>query len=708
MEEIKGLAFDSIFYREDNGYRVIRVEPDGGGRHFTACGNMGPIDIGEHLILHGEWVNHPKFGQQFSVESFKTEAPNTLDALQRYLGSGMIPGVGEAFAKKVIDYFGEETLEVLNSTPERLREVKGLGKKKCDDIKSFWQKKETSRELLLFLGEHGIGFNLGLKIQKSYGDQAIQKIKENPYAIIQDLKGFGFLTADRMALRMGTHAESEERVKSCISYTLQKSLEEGHCYLERESLLNLVQEHLHIDMGMILKVLNQLIRDTELIQIDQAIQLKEIYLLEEKVAQQVIRRSSRQPLVPFNSRHLSTSLPVEQELSSDQLDALNVVLRSNLSILTGGPGVGKTTLTKVIVQYLEKQGFAPILTAPTGRAAQRLEEATSRQASTIHRLLKFKGDEGVFVHDADYPLKGSVFLVDEVSMVDIHLFFALLSAIPQRAQIILIGDKDQLPSVGPGRVLADLLKTEKLSVAILKSVFRQSKNSLLVHNSHRIIEQQMPDEGDKGLMKDYYWIESETVEHTILMIDRLLKERIPEKFGKSMLEQTQVLSPMKKGMLGTVALNQHLQQVLNPYGEALSRTRGEFRMGDRVIQLVNNYEAELFNGDLGTVIGIEDEGLRVKFLDKEVIYPSDTLSDLALSYACTVHKSQGSEYPIVIMPIYEGHRMMLSLELMYTALTRAKKMAIWIGKRSILQSILEHPPTYMRNTLLASKIINTE
>ncbi|MBF0196374.1 MAG: ATP-dependent RecD-like DNA helicase [Planctomycetes bacterium] len=705
LEKIQGMVVDSIFYREDNGYRVVRVEPDGGGRSFTACGQIGEVDVGEHLELQGNWVNHQRFGTQFNINQCKIQLPNTLDGLQRYLGSGMIKGVGPVFAEKIIKHFAEDTLDVLNHQIHRLSEVKGMGKKKLGEIKSFWAKKDSSRKLMLFLSEQGIGFNLGLKIQKAYGEKALEQIQHHPYSMVEDIHGVGFVTADHLALRIGVAKDSSERIQSCLSYILHKSQDEGHCYLSESELVAKTAELISLPGDQVQSELTDLLRDMKLVKINDVVQHSQIHLLEKRCAEEVIKRCASPPVIPYDAYALAQSQSKDLQLAESQMASLIKLLNTGFSILTGGPGVGKTTLVKVLVKYMEIKGFEPILAAPTGRAAQRMEDATGRSASTLHRLLKYRPDgEEEFAHNENFPLAGRVFIIDEFSMVDIHLFYAFLIALPPRSQVILVGDQDQLPSVGPGRVLGDLIQSGKVNIATLKEVFRQASGSLLVHNSHRIIKGKLPHMGPEKKLNDFYFVESRDSEQTLNIMKRLLTERIPARFGKNEAFNTQVLSPMRKGPLGTLALNSFLQKLLNPEGRILLEGERSLREGDRILQLVNNYDAELYNGDLGRVKDKSNEGLLMTFGDKELVYPMETLNDIALAYACTVHKSQGSEYPIVIMPIYEGHRNMLSLELLYTALTRAKRLCIWIGKMEYLESVLERPSSINRNTLLGERL----
>lgn len=700
---MKGVLHECIFSSDDRAFGVYRFEPDGSSRLITISGKLGHFEQGEHLSLDGDWVEHPRFGKQFKVVAFKLELPDREEGLVQLLGSGAIQGFGPVFAKRLVDHFGKDTVRILEEEPERLKEVKGLGKKKQQALLDYWKGRENTRKVMLSLSEAGIGYKQALKLQMAYGENAYQVLTHQPYALMNQIKGFGFQTVDRLAMRMGFEPHALERRRGGLSHILNRAEDEGHCYLPKEKLISQTAELLQLSNSDIEAALNEALLEKHLIWIQDVIMKPEFHVLEKEIVQN-LQLCLKQPLfVPWDPRALKQVIEKEGfELALSQEGALEMILTHSFSILTGGPGVGKTTLVKILVKYFEQYGFEPVLAAPTGRASQRMEETTGRTAMTLHRLLKVKGETREFVHGPEHPLSGKVFIVDECSMVDVRLFHAFLSALPSSCQVILVGDKDQLPSVGPGRVLADLMESGKVPFAKLSEVFRQSRNSLLVENSHRIINAQMPKSPSQKALQDFYFIPSDSVEHTLAVIHRLVNERIPERFGQAYVKNTQVLTPMKKGPLGTEQLNRQLQAWINPDGQVFSNT--DFRIGDKVIQLANNYEVDLFNGDMGTVEAAGTQDLKVKFSDKEVHYPLDTLSDLALAYACTVHKAQGSEYPIVIMPMFEGHRMMLTLELMYTALTRARKLCVWIGHPEFLENVIQNPRRIERYTLLKNRL----
>lgn len=697
------MLHECIFASDDQTFGVYRFEPDGSSRVITISGKLGHLDQGEHLSLEGDWVEHPRFGRQFKVDSFKLELPDREEGLVQLLGSGAVQGFGPVFAKRLVDHFGKETAYILDEAPERLKEVKGLGKKKQQALLEYWKGRESTRKVMLSLSEAGIGYKQALKLQMAYGENAHRVLTHQPYALMNQIKGFGFQTVDRLAMRMGFETDALERRRGGLSHVLNRAEDDGHCYLPKQKLIDQTAELLQLSNAEIEVALNDALLDKHLVWIQDVIMKPEFHALEKEVTESMQLCLKRPLFVPWDTKALKKVIEEEGfELALSQEGALETILTHAFSILTGGPGVGKTTLVKILVKYFEQYGFEPVLAAPTGRASQRMEETTGRSAMTMHRLLKVKGETREFVHGPEHPLQGKVFIIDEFSMVDVRLFHAFLIALPKSCQIILVGDKDQLPSVGPGRVLADLMESGKVPFAKLSEVFRQSQNSLLVENSHRIIAGQMPKSPTQKALQDFYFIPSDSVEQTLGIIHRLINERIPERFGGEYVKSTQVLTPMKKGPLGTEQLNQQLQSWMNPSGQSFLGS--DFKIGDKVIQLTNNYDVELFNGDMGTVIEAGTHDLKVRFSDKEVHYPIDTLSDLALAYACTVHKSQGSEYPIVIMPIYEGHRLMLSLELMYTALTRARKLCVWIGSPEFLENLIQNPRRIERHTFLKDRL----
>lgn len=712
---LSGLIVDQIFYNDENGYGVYRCEPDGQGRMITICGSLGQVGAGEHVELKGEWKDHPRFGEQFLVESCRLCLPSSEEGLVRFLGSGLISGVGPNLAERIVAHFGDRSLEVIENQPERLKEVKGCGPKKRASIVQFWNERKSSKALHLFMSEHGIGLSQAMRMQKAYGDRALEVLKTQPYQMVGQVSGFGFQTVDRLALRLGVGADSPERMGAALCYVLEEASHEGHCHLKKEELLRTTAELLGADEQQVSQALDDMLREKKLVWVGEVILLSHWYRLECAVCEMILSRLRSRFFHRLDSHRLAEVLSeVKMDLAPSQKDAVLVALQNPFCIVTGGPGVGKTTIVRVLVSYWHRLGFEPTLAAPTGRAAQRLEEATGRSATTLHRLLKYQPNVG-FIQHAQNQLQGRVFIVDECSMVDLELFHAFLEACPKQAHLIMVGDQDQLPSVGAGRVLGDLLSSGMVPVAVLKKVFRQGGNSLLVHNSHRLIRGELPHlqaqeeagatGGSTSGLQDFYFVESEDPAHSLKVMRRLILERLPQRFTKWSSRDVQILSPMKKGPMGTIELNRELQKWLNPTG-ALVREDGqrELRVGDRVVQLVNNYDLDLYNGDMGVISGGDEDHLHIDFDGRTVSYEAEALKDIQLSYAMTVHKSQGSEYPVVLMPIYRGHRMMMSLELLYTALTRARTMCVWIGSWELLQEVLQNPPVLERKTLLGKML----
>jgi exodeoxyribonuclease V alpha subunit len=519
--------------------------------------------------------------------------------------------------------------------------------------------------------------------------------------MVGELPHFGFATVDRLALRMGMKHDAPQRIEKGILYLMEQVLSEGTCYLEKESLIERAERLLHCDNGE--ASVDALIEKGDLIWVHHWVCCPSIYNCEKEIAQLLKQRLQGRQRIRWDKQRLATVLERERlKLATSQLEAVSVALGAPFSVITGGPGVGKTTIVKTLVKVWEAMGLDPQLAAPTGRAAQRLEEASGRKAQTLHRLLKVQPGKG-FVHNAQFPLESRNFVVDETSMVDLELFKAFLVALPKGAQVVLVGDADQLPSVGPGRVLADLIKSGALPVSTLKTVFRQAGNSRLVSNSHRLLEGKLPllPENQGQQLEDFYFVESSNADHTLRSMRKLITERLPLHFDAATMEQLQILSPMRKGPLGTLNLNQILQSWLNPEGRRVHEDQhGELRVGDKVVQMVNNYDVDLYNGDLGEVTGGSQQHLEVRFSGRDVHYEGDGIQDLSLAYAMTIHKAQGSEYPLVIVPISDAHRIMLNIPLLYTALTRAKTMCVFVGSWEVLKTTLERSDHKERVSLL--------
>ena len=686
------------YLNEENGYVIARLEVPGKRDLVTIVGNLGSISPGETLRLHGQWTLHKKYGEQFQVERYETLMPATLSGIERYLGSGLIKGIGPVYANRIVDAFGLETFRVINEQPARLREVEGIGEIRLGMITRAWQEQKEIREVMIFLQSHGVSATFGIKIFKVYKDQAIAILRGNPYQLAQDIEGIGFKTADRIAQSLGVAKDSPARIEAGILYILGKWADAGHVYVPSEHLVKEARELLESDETLVGQALLNL-RTKERIVILEipeehylAIYLIRLSTAEQNVAKRLTDLAHAQhfPITIDPERAL---LWIEQvnrlRLAPQQRQAIKMGLTEKLLIITGGPGTGKTTILKCLIEILEKKGVKILLAAPTGRAAKRMEEATDRQAKTIHRLLEFSPKGGGFQRNQEHPLQADLIILDEASMIDLLLMNHLLKAIPLQATLLLVGDIDQLPSVGPGQVLRDIIDAGVVPVIRLTEVFRQGEESLIPLNAHKINEGLLPTlkAPELGTHCDFYFWECSDPEEIMEQVKKLVSDRIPQTFHFDPVEDIQVLSPMHKGNLGVSVLNQELQALLNPAGgKEVTRAGRLFRVRDKVMQLKNNYEKEVYNGDVGRILGIdpEEQEVKVNFEGRIVSYEFHELDELSLAYAVTVHKSQGSEYPAVILLLHTSHYIMLQRNLLYTAITRARKLLILIGTKKAL------------------------
>ena len=702
MDRLRCVIERITYQNEQNGYSVIKCKANGYSDLVTVVGAMPEVHVGAVLSLTGEWKMDAKYGRQFSITTFEETLPATVYGIEKYLGSGLVKGIGPKFAGRIVKEFGAETLNVIEDSPDDLIRVPGIGRVRVERIKKSWIEQKEIKNIMLFLQSHNVSTTHATKIWKTYGNESIKVVQENPYRLADDIWGIGFKTADTIAEKMGFDKEKFARLRSGLLYTLNKLSEEGHCYGTREQLLKTGTELLDVDESLLSMTLDEMIR-TEDVNVEDkaAIYLPPFYYSEIGTA----RRLREIYVAP---RTISVELEgLEQRISTGlsydpvQLEAIKTAAQSKILVLTGGPGTGKTTTTLGIIKAFQTAGASILLAAPTGRAAKRLSEATGLEAKTIHRLLEVKPPEG-YQRNEENRLEGDVLIVDECSMIDIMLMYALLRAMPDTMTLILVGDVDQLPSVGAGNVLRDVIESECFPVVRLTKIFRQAASSRIITNAHRINRGLMPDISN-GKNTDFFFIEIEEPELAAQEIVTLVKDRLPRAYKT---RDIQVLTPMQRGVVGAANLNQVLQEAVNPNSHGIRRGGVEYRLHDKVMQIRNNYDKEVFNGDIGTVesVNLEDRELLIRFDDREVAYDSTELDEVVLAYATTIHKSQGSEYPIVVMPVLMTHYVMLQRNLIYTGVTRAKKILVIVGTKKALSMAVRNVTVDKRDTLLAERL----
>ncbi|MBD1868406.1 ATP-dependent RecD-like DNA helicase [Cyanobacteria bacterium FACHB-471] len=724
IEPLQGVVERLTYHSQESGYTIARLKAPRTSELVTIVGNFANIQAGQTLQLHGTWREHPKYGQQFQVVQYRETKPATLTGLEKYLGSGLIKGVGPVTAKRIVAHFGLETLEVIEHQIERLAEVPGIAKKRVKLIQAAWETQKAIKEVMLFLQGHGVSTTYAVKIYKQYGDESIATVTGNPYQLATDVYGIGFVTADAIARNLGIAPNSEFRYRSGTLHVLTEASEEGHCFLPKDDLVNRVVKRLEIDdhrpePTQVSSIIQLMVSDGELVE-------EEIPDTETRVyyappffgAEKKLAERSQQLL----NQPLTVDLPRVQrwidrftektglQLSDQQRHAVEMAATQRVLILTGGPGCGKTFTTRTIVALWRAMGKAIALASPTGRAAQRLSEMTGQPAKTIHRLLEFDPKTMKFKRDQEYPIPAQGIVVDEASMLDLFLANSLFKAVPPDAQLLLVGDIDQLPSVGPGAVLQDLIASEKIPVVRLTQVFRQAQTSQIVSNAHRINQGQFPQLEPVSNVpeSDCLWLGAPEPQPGIQAIHDLITDLIPQ-LGFDVARDVQVLCPMTRGEVGTRNLNGVLQSLINPPSSTKAQIeRGGMilRVGDRIIQKVNDYDREVFNGDLGVITAIdpEEQEVSVQFAERIVSYDYADLNEITLAWSVTIHKSQGSEYPVVILPLYMQHYLMLSRNLIYTGLTRAKKLAILVGPQKAIALAVRQVKDQQRYTLLEKRL----
>ena len=698
------------FHNPENSFTIAQMHPDGAKSPVTLVGAM-TLRPGESLEAEGEWVEHPKFGRQFKVERYVPAYPATVEGIQRYLGSGMIPGIGPVMAERIVERFGAKALEIIDQHPRQLLQVGGLGRKRVKMIAEAWRQQRQLRDVMVFLQSHGVGTAHAVRIYQNYGDAAINTVRADPYALERDIRGIGFQTADEIAEHLGVAKDAPSRVRAGIRYLLEEAAGNGHVFISLTDLHVAVTGLLEVDVALIAPALDRLRQDGDIvIEADRHFRTH-LHRAEVGVAADLKRLlDAPGPKMPEAETEHEAEGPTDDgsaDLGEDQIQALGLVRSAKAMVLTGGPGTGKTTVTRHIVQLLEKAGMRVLLCSPTGRAAKRLSEATGREARTIHRLLEFAPAEGGFRRDRDNPLEAEAVIVDESSMIDVSLMHALLRAIPDEARLILVGDVDQLPSVGPGAVMGDIIVSGVVPVARLSKIYRQASESLIIANAHRINAGEWP-QVDNGHEGDFFYIEEEEPERVAELVEDLVARRLPQGKGYDPhMGQIQVLTPMYRGVTGAIALNQRLQARLTPGRASHVVGDRELREGDRVLQVRNNYDKGVFNGDLGRLSRLEKEdGFAEVVFDAGGLqrYEFAELDELILAYAISIHRAQGSEFPAVVLPLTTQHYPMLQRNLLYTAVTRARDLLVIVGGRRALGRALSNDRQARRHTALAQRL----
>jgi exodeoxyribonuclease V alpha subunit len=714
QETLNGFVERVTFHSPETGFCVLKVKAKGHKDLVAVVGACAVVTAGEWIEAGGSWIQDRQYGQQFKALTLRATPPTTLEGIEKYLGSGMIKGIGPVYAAKLVKAFGERVFAVIEENPEQLKTVSGIGPYRREKIIAGWADQRVIRDIMLFLHSHGISTARAVRIYKTYGEKAIELIRQNPYRLAQDIHGIGFISADKIAMSLGIEKNSLIRGRAGISYALSKATDEGHCGLPTTELLKSCQELLEVEEALILQALNlelqqgNVVKDT--IKMTQCIFLGSLYASERGIVDRLHTLS--QGAVPWPPIDADKAIEWVQEkhsiaLSVTQKQALKQALEAKVMIITGGPGVGKTTLLRSLLKILKAKHVNVLLAAPTGRAAKRLEETTGLEARTIHRLLEMNPMAGGFSKTEKNPLVCDLVVVDESSMLDVPLFYALLKAIPPKSALFLVGDADQLPSVGPGQILADMISSKGLPCIHLTEVFRQAASSTIVSVAHTINRGMLPKLQGYGLDSDFFFLEANEPEEALKLIIDLTTRRLPEKLGLNPLNDIQILSPMARGMVGARTLNLELQKALNPPGEhSLQKFGWSFSVKDKVMQIQNNYQKEVYNGDIGIIkhINKEEGEMIITFDGRDIAYDISELDEIVLSYAMTIHKSQGSEYPAVIIPLMTQHYAMLQKNLVYTAITRGKRLVILVGQKKALAIAVQNNKATRRWSMLEGRL----
>jgi exodeoxyribonuclease V alpha subunit len=722
LTDLRGQIERITYSNEENGYTVVRVKVYGRSDLVTVIGNIVNPAPGEIFSMRGEWGNHPKYGEQFKVVFCQCTTPATVYGIEKYLGSGLVKGIGPVMAKRIVKMFKEKTLDVIETEIEKLADVAGIGKKRIGMIKKAWEEQKEIRAVMIFLQSHGVSSGYAAKIYKQYGNEAVKIVQENPYRLATDIFGIGFVTADKIADKLGFAKDSDLRAAAGILYVLQELTDEGHVYYPYEPLIEKCKEILDIDREIIVTALGIVAADKQVViedikqgsaefqKNDKAVYLVGYHIAETNLSArlktlihtpQAIRKIDSEKAILWVQEKLSITL------ADKQIEAIQCAASNKVMIITGGPGTGKTTIINAILKIFSAIKTKIVLAAPTGRAAKRMNETTGHEAKTIHRMLEYNMRKGGFQKNEESPLDCELLIIDEASMIDTLLMHHLLKAIPITATFIMVGDVNQLPSVGAGNVLKDIIDSGIAPVVQLNEIFRQAKESSIIINAHKINEGIFPNlKSTQDKLDDFYFIEQEDPQKVLELIISLVKDRIPKRFGFDSINDIQVLTPMHRGIIGASNLNMELQKALNPGDEGVNRYGRLFKVNDKVMQIANNYDKEVYNGDIGRIISIDEEAQEaaVSIDDREVAYDYSELDELIHAYAVSIHKSQGSEYPAVVIPILTQHYILLQRNLLYTGVTRGKKLVVIIGTKKAMAIAVRNNKTQKRYTLLNERM----
>ena len=690
-EVLRGLVERVVFHNEENGYCILKIVPEGRSGTASLLGKAPRVVAGEEFEARGVWEPNRDFGPQFKADDLKLKRPDSLGGIERYLGSGLIKGIGPAHAKRIVEKFGPKVFDIIENESKKLEDVEGVGKKRRLEIRESWMRQKALHSIMLFLHQHGISSSRALRIYKTYGDEAQAMLQENPYRMAQDIRGIGFKTADDIAYRLGVANDAPERLKAGLLHVLETAAQNGHCCLPEAKTVEKALELLGCSDELLRSQIEPLIESSQIERHGEFLYLPHLRAAEQSIAASVKALAASPASYPPIDEDAALAWVMKKtgkELAESQQRAVREALRQRLLIITGGPGVGKTTILRSILLILQSKQVKLVLAAPTGRAAKRLSESTGLEAKTLHRLLEYQG-EGQWGRHRGKPLVGDLFVVDEASMIDAPLMAQFLSALPQGASLLIVGDADQLPSVGPGMVLHDLIASGAVPCVKLTEIFRQAASSRIITSAHAINRGQVPDLKPAS-RSDFFFLEASEPEEIRDLIVQLAHTRLPAKYGFDPIADIQVLTPMNRNLLGTASLNHSLQLALNPPNEVkfeIERFQTTFRVGDKVIQTHNNYDKEVFNGDIGHITAIDADPvkLHVRFdAQRTVEYEPGELDELQPAYALTIHKSQGSEFPCVIIPVSTQHYVLLERSHIYTAITRAKKLCILVGDERAL------------------------